>query len=93
MSDDLRKQDVLEQLDALGIGFGDTKTYSSGAPSSFELRALETDDELEPYRDYGTVAPEWEVDWWKAAGCLLFVVVTLGFWGLVAWTVARILRG
>jgi len=72
MSDDFRKQETLEQLDALGIRF------------------RETDRELEPR---GKAAQEWEVDWFRVAGCALVVVVGLGFWGLVIWTVARVLRG
>jgi hypothetical protein len=89
VSDDLRRQEVLEQLEALGIGFGQSETSSSGAPYVLELRP-ETDDELEPY---GSVAPEWEVDWYKAAGCALIVAVSAGMWALILWTIARVLRG
>jgi len=93
MSDDFRKQETLEQLDALGIRFGATETHSSGAQYSFDLRPPGTDDELEPYRTHESADQAWEIDWPKAAGCLLFAVVNAGFWGLVAWTVARLLRG
>ncbi len=65
-----------------------------GAPCPDDLRPPDTDEE--PWRAPVLRASQeqvWVVDWPKVAMLVLVVGTSLGFWGLVLWTISRLLRG